>query len=82
MSKRHFVQIFHSTLKFLKYQISKETLKKLNDIKTSYNKSFKYLIGKKKVGVKKSRQKIWSVKNLVTCPKISHFLPTFFLPIR
>ena len=41
-----------------------------------------YLIGKKKVSVKKSRQKIWSVKNLVTCPKFSHFLPTFFLPIR
>ena len=31
---------------------------------------------------KNSRQKIWSVKNLVTCPKFSHFLPTFFLPIR
>ena len=25
-----------------------------------------YLIGKKKVGIKKSRQKIWSVKKLVT----------------
>ena len=25
-----------------------------------------YLIGKKKVGVKKSQQKIWSVKKLVT----------------
>ena len=39
-----------------------------------------YLIGKKKkVGVKKSRQKIWSVKKLVTCPKFSHFLPPNFL---
>ena len=39
-----------------------------------------YLIGKKKkVSVKKSRQKIWSVKKLVTCPKFSHFLPPNFL---
>ena len=34
---------------------------------------------KKKVGVKKSWQKIWSVKKLVTCPKFSHFLPPNFL---
>ena len=34
----------------------------LNVNKTCYH----YLIGKKKVGVKKSRQKIWSVKKLVT----------------
>ena len=38
-----------------------------------------YLIGKKKVGVKESQQKIWSVKKLVTCPKFSHFLPPNFL---
>ena len=39
---------------------------------------------KKKVGVKKSRQKNWSVKKLVTFYRLifyfSHFLPTFFLP--
>ena len=40
---------------------------------------FTYLIGKKKVGVKESRQKIWSVKKLVTCPRFSHFLPPNFL---
>ena len=34
----------------------------LNVNKTCYH----YLIGKKKAGVKKSRQKIWSVKQLVT----------------
>ena len=42
-------------------------------------RNFTYLIGKKKVGVKKSRQKIWSVKKLVTCPKFSHFLQPNFL---
>ena len=45
-------------------------------------------VRKKKVGEnirsakKKQSAKIWSVKNLVTCPKFRHFLPTFFLPIR
>ena len=46
MSKRCFAQRFHYTLKLLKYQwnmISKEQKKhlKLNNIKTTYNKSFK-----------------------------------------
>ena len=43
MFKRYFVQSFHYTLKLLNYQwnmISKEPLK-INNIKTTYNKSFK-----------------------------------------
>ena len=42
---------------------------------------FRYLIEEKN-GVKKSRGKIKSGENLVTCEKFSHFSPGFFLPIR